>query len=219
MNNALGQIDDGVMLAVVGGIGILAYVVYKKGIGASAAAVGAGAGSAVVGLANGVATGTVNAIGGIVGVPATDAQKCAAAIAGDPNNASDRWNASLYCPATTFLKFIAGNTSNTNNAAAANLNLVPAPGGGLITSASLDSLNQDPLALNNAPDPQGINVPVLNTSVSSTPITGVVDLTAPTEDLFGNTVTPLQDPVNLGGTMNLDSNGIPTLIPVAGLLN
>lgn len=56
------------------------------------------AGSMVVGLAEGTATGVVVGIGSAVGVPLTDRDKCAEDLA-----AGRTWDASFSCPAKQFI--------------------------------------------------------------------------------------------------------------------
>lgn len=70
-------------------LGLGVYVV-KKGV--------AGAVAGAVGAAGDAAAGAVIGIGELVGIPATDADKCQAAIA-----SGDRWRQSFDCPAGTFL--------------------------------------------------------------------------------------------------------------------
>lgn len=81
-------------LWIAGGLAAL-WLVQKTG---QAGNLGQAVGSGGVDLVNGVFSGAVNAAGGVVGIPQTDAQKCAAAQA-----AGDVFNASLYCPAGAFL--------------------------------------------------------------------------------------------------------------------
>ena len=76
---------------------VAAIYLYKKGIAGTTAAIIGGAGQA----AGQVASGAVVGIGQAVGIPATNTDQCNAAIA-----AGDTWNASLYCPAATFLKYL-----------------------------------------------------------------------------------------------------------------
>lgn len=80
---------------------LVAYVLYKGSLTAAAASAGAGLGGAVVAAADGAASGAVVAVGGLVGIPATDAQKCQAAMV-----AGNYTDASLYCPIATFTKFV-----------------------------------------------------------------------------------------------------------------
>ncbi len=67
----------------------------------SAAEVGQGIGGAAVKLADGLISGTVKGIGGVVGVPDTDQAKCEAALA-----ANDGAAAGKYCPAGTLIQAI-----------------------------------------------------------------------------------------------------------------
>src|SRR5262245_2174646 len=69
------------------------------------------AGKAAVGAARVIVdtgTGLVIGVGESVGIPATDAEKCAQYIA-----AGDHWNASFYCPAGTFIADAAGDVWDT----------------------------------------------------------------------------------------------------------
>ena len=91
-------IDRAWMLA--GGV-ILAALAYASIKGARNT--GAGLGLAAVDMADGVLSGAVVGIGEKIGVPATDADKCDAAIA-----AGDTWAASFACPAVKFVKYISG---------------------------------------------------------------------------------------------------------------
>lgn len=77
---------------------LVAFVVYKGGIRGAAQAAGAGAVDAVDGLIGGAVQGA----GTIVGIPLTDEQKCMAAM-----ESGDYMDVSLYCPASTFIKFVA----------------------------------------------------------------------------------------------------------------
>lgn len=92
--------DTKLKLAVVA-VAVAALWYAKKNF--SAAGVGAAVGNAVGNAAGGLITG----IGAAVGVPATDAQKCAAAKA-----SGDVWAMSLYCPAGDFLSSSAGMASD-----------------------------------------------------------------------------------------------------------
>lgn len=73
-------------------LAVLALGVYvaKKGV--------AGAVAGAVGAAADAASGAVVGIGQVFGLPATDADKCQAAI-----TSGDRWRQSIDCPAGTFL--------------------------------------------------------------------------------------------------------------------
>lgn len=101
--------------AVAAGLLFLAYV-WHRGAGGVAQDVS----HAAVSAAGGVVTGTVQGVGDTLGIPETDAQKCQAAIA-----AGDTWNASLYCPAGTFIKSIF--TGGGSTAAASNWSATPTP--------------------------------------------------------------------------------------------
>lgn len=77
----------GAAALVVLGLGV--YVA-KKGV--------AGAVAGAVGAAGDAAAGVVIGIGQVFGLPATDEDKCRAAVA-----AGDHWRQSIDCPAGTFL--------------------------------------------------------------------------------------------------------------------
>ena len=68
--------------------------------GSVAGDIGADIGGAVVDGVSGVGAGVVTSIGEAVGIPATDADKCRAAMA-----AGEVWDASFYCPAPVFLSW------------------------------------------------------------------------------------------------------------------
>lgn len=76
---------------------VVALVVAKGGIKQAGAAVGAAAVDAV----DGVIGGAVQGAGSIAGVPLTDAEKCRVAM-----SSGNYMDASLFCPASTFLKFV-----------------------------------------------------------------------------------------------------------------
>lgn len=80
-------------LAAVGlGLGAVAYIAVRgvKGIARDTT-------KAAVNVTTGVFQGAVAGIGEAVGIPDTDAAKCAAAQA-----AGDSWDASFYCPIGTW---------------------------------------------------------------------------------------------------------------------
>ena len=81
----------------VAGIGV-AYIVLKPG---AAKKMGFGA----INAASNVAVGAVEGIGSVLGIPQTNAQKCAAAQA-----AGNTYQASLFCPAKTFIAGVFGST-------------------------------------------------------------------------------------------------------------
>lgn len=82
---------------IAGGAVVLALLwVNSKG----AAGTGKAIGSAAVALADGAITGTVTAIGGLVGVPLTSQKQCQKDRA-----AGDTWAASFSCPAIDFIKY------------------------------------------------------------------------------------------------------------------
>lgn len=73
----------------------------RVGQGSAATAAGKAIGRASVDLADGIVAGTVKGVGGAVSIPDTDPERCNAATA-----AGDTWNASLYCTAGSFIKYI-----------------------------------------------------------------------------------------------------------------
>ena len=80
-------------LAIAAGLGVaalLALYLAKKGV--------AGAVAGAVTAAGDAAVGTVYGIGDFIGIPRTDAERCAKAKA-----EGDLWAQSLYCPAATFV--------------------------------------------------------------------------------------------------------------------
>lgn len=80
------------------GLGLLAIAfIAIKGIKGTAAAVG----SAAVDVVDGVVTGTVEGIGGAVGIPKTSQTECQKAKA-----EGRTWDASFACPAKDFLKYL-----------------------------------------------------------------------------------------------------------------
>lgn len=87
---------------MVGAGAVLAGVVYWKLRGKTTQQVASNISSGIVGGAvgavGGAATGIVESIGGVVGIPETNTDKCAAAKA-----AGDTWGASFACPAGDFI--------------------------------------------------------------------------------------------------------------------
>jgi hypothetical protein len=88
---------------ILAGAGIVAgaavaYVVASGGVKNAARNLGIGTASAVDGAASGVVVGA----GSVLGLPDTDAAKCQAAM-----ESGNYMDASLFCPAPTFLKFVA----------------------------------------------------------------------------------------------------------------
>lgn len=77
----------------------------------------------VVDLAGNIVAGTVVGLGEQFGVPDTDADKCAACLA-----AGDRWGASQYCPAGTFLKSLVNGKAQVMNRPAGPVLLTPTVG-------------------------------------------------------------------------------------------
>lgn len=89
----------GLALAALGVVGAAMWV-KKKGV----STVVAGAVGAVADAAAGVVVGA----GQVLGIPATDPDKCASAMA-----SGSWWDASKYCPATTFVSNVASAAGDT----------------------------------------------------------------------------------------------------------
>lgn len=86
-------------LAGVAVLGFVAWRMYRDGGWNSA---GRDVGGALVSAADGVVQGAVEGIGGIVGLPVTNAGACRAAI-----ESRDWWEASKMCPASDFISAVA----------------------------------------------------------------------------------------------------------------
>lgn len=106
----------------------IGYAMTRKAAGdprGVAEIIGQGVGQAAASAAGGVATGAVVGAGAVVGIPATNATRCEAAKA-----AGNTWDASLYCPATDFLKWsanrVAGSGKTQSGPAASNTRTVGA---------------------------------------------------------------------------------------------
>lgn len=80
-------------LAVLGVIGLIAWRAYQGGV----SGLGRDIGSTFVKAADGTVQGVVEAVGGALGIPVTDAAACRQAI-----GEGDTWTASLMCPAKDF---------------------------------------------------------------------------------------------------------------------
>lgn len=91
--NAATVKNAAIAAAALAGLFVVAWV-WRNGLGAAAAKIAGGAVDA--------AAGAVVGIGEAVGIPMTDAEKCAAA-----KNYGDGWAASKYCPAGDFLAWSA----------------------------------------------------------------------------------------------------------------
>jgi len=90
-------------MLIAAGVGaMLLYWLKKKAEGVTAAGVGQAVAGAAVGVADGVVTGAVKAVGGAVGVPDTNVTQCQRDIA-----AGNTWGASFSCPAKDFLTYVA----------------------------------------------------------------------------------------------------------------
>lgn len=104
MNKILSNPQSWLALLIVG---VIAYF-YFRGPGQAATDISRTA----VSTAGGILTGTVEGIGDNIGIPETSALKCQAAQA-----AGEFWNASLYCPASDFIKglFKSGGTATSGD--------------------------------------------------------------------------------------------------------
>lgn len=87
-------------LLMLGGAGALVLLLYGPQI---AAWLARSASRSAVGIPIELAKNIVIGTGEAVGIPQTDPAKCAAAIASQAT-----WDASLYCDAVTFLRYLAG---------------------------------------------------------------------------------------------------------------
>lgn len=89
--------SDVTSIALLAALAAVGFIVWR-GLNATAAhTVGRDVGGALVGGANGVVQGAVETVGGVMGIPLTDADACRQAIA-----EGDMWNASFMCPAKDF---------------------------------------------------------------------------------------------------------------------
>lgn len=80
------------LLVLLGAVGFIAWRVSQDAQGA-----GRSVGGALVNGADGVIQGAVETVGGVMGIPLTDAAACRQAIAD-----GDTWTASFVCPAKDF---------------------------------------------------------------------------------------------------------------------
>lgn len=85
-------------LTLLAGAAVLAALFYA--VRSNASGTGAAIGGAAVDMVSGVIGGAGVAVGGLVGVPQTSADKCAAAQA-----VGDTWEASFACPASEFVSW------------------------------------------------------------------------------------------------------------------
>lgn len=85
-----------------------AWAITRQG---AASAAGQAAGQALVDATDGAIRGTVVGIGGIVGIPDTNADQCTIDLAN-----GDMWAASFSCPAPRYLKALAGNIAGSGGA-------------------------------------------------------------------------------------------------------
>lgn len=92
---------------IAGAVSLVILYIAWKGWGGAAQAVT----RAVTDAAGGAASGVVLGASDTIGIPETDAQKCAQAVKN-----GNTWDASLYCPAGTFLRsiFMGADTASAN---------------------------------------------------------------------------------------------------------
>lgn len=93
---ALAELETGVVIALAVGAAVAVFLFVRN-----ARTVARGVVNGAASLAGDVAAGAIEGVGEQVGVPRTDVDKCAAAKA-----AGNSWDASFYCPAGDFLKFV-----------------------------------------------------------------------------------------------------------------
>jgi hypothetical protein len=93
MNEIFGRLSNQDKLILLG-VGVAAFLLAPKILGSVARS----AAETAVSLPGEILTGAVVGIGKQVGIPETNIDRCAAAIA-----ANDLWEASFQCPAGTYL--------------------------------------------------------------------------------------------------------------------
>lgn len=93
------KLSDLPAVYLVGGLAVLAALWWVTRPG-NAQALGVATGGAAVDMATGLLTGTVQGVGGAVGVPATSLSECERAKADGRT-----WDASFACPAGDFLSY------------------------------------------------------------------------------------------------------------------
>ena len=91
------------------GLGVVVLAILAK-----AAADPQGFARGVVNAADGLAAGAVKGVGALVGVPDTDPTLCAQAMA-----EGRTWDASKYCPAGTFLSYLASSKGDSASSSSA----------------------------------------------------------------------------------------------------
>lgn len=90
------------ILILGGAAALAAWWIWKRGgLAAAAGDVAGAAAGAVVDMADGIVSGTVEGIGAAVGIPATNMTECERAKA-----EGRTWDASFACPAGDFLKYV-----------------------------------------------------------------------------------------------------------------
>ena len=100
-------LQDKLLMGAGLGIGLVLLIGLNRSSGGSlAAGVGETVGKGAVDLADGVLSGTVQGIGGVVGIQPTNLTKCQQDIA-----AGRTWDASFSCPAGTWLKYLVSNNN------------------------------------------------------------------------------------------------------------
>lgn len=84
-------------IALLALLGVAGYIAWRGLNAANAHGMGRDIGGALVEGADGMIQGAVETVGGVMGIPLTDAAACRQAIAD-----GDMWNASFMCPAKDF---------------------------------------------------------------------------------------------------------------------
>ena len=99
-------------LGIVAGAALL-YFFKKKADGLTVSGAAAAVGGAAVGVADGIFSGTVKGVGGLVGIPDTNKTQCERDKA-----AGNTWDASFSCAAGDFLSYAWGKVTGSNTNAA-----------------------------------------------------------------------------------------------------
>lgn len=104
--------SDVTSIALLAALAAVGFIAWRASNAIAAQALGRDVGGALVSGANGVVQGAVETVGGVMGIPLTDAAACRQAIAD-----GDIWNASFMCPAKDFFAVNWHKTPTTINAA------------------------------------------------------------------------------------------------------
>lgn len=89
--------SDVTSIALLAALAAVGFIVWRGLNATPAHSLGRDVGGALVEGADGVIQGAVETVGGVMGIPLTDAAACRQAIAD-----GDMWNASFMCPAKDF---------------------------------------------------------------------------------------------------------------------